>query len=49
MSKRFWLLKTEPDCYAWSDLERDGRTVWDGVANNVALKYCGRCNRGMRR
>ncbi|MCS6939575.1 MAG: EVE domain-containing protein [Roseiflexaceae bacterium] len=39
MSKRFWLLKTEPDCYAWSDLVRDGRTVWDGVANNVALKY----------
>ncbi|ABU58450.1 EVE domain-containing protein [Roseiflexus castenholzii] len=39
MSKRFWLLKTEPDCYAWSDLVRDGRTVWDGVANNVALKH----------
>ncbi|MCS6840833.1 MAG: EVE domain-containing protein [Roseiflexus sp.] len=39
MSKRFWLLKTEPDCYAWSDLVRDGWTVWDGVTNNVALKY----------
>jgi predicted RNA-binding protein with PUA-like domain len=39
MSKRFWLLKTEPDCYTWDDLVRDGRTVWDGVANNVALKH----------
>lgn len=34
-----WLLKTEPDCYSWSDLERDKKTVWDGVANNLALKY----------
>jgi predicted RNA-binding protein with PUA-like domain len=34
-----WLLKTEPDCYAWSDLERDRKTVWDGVANALALKH----------
>ncbi|HZK82298.1 MAG TPA: EVE domain-containing protein [Humisphaera sp.] len=33
-----WLLKTEPDCYAWDDLVRDKKTVWDGVANNAALK-----------
>src|SRR5665213_2999226 len=32
------LLKTEPDCYAWDDLVRDKKTVWDGVANNAALK-----------
>lgn len=36
MAKR-WLLKTEPSDYAYSDLERDGRTVWDGVGNNLAL------------
>ncbi|GAB4339909.1 MAG: EVE domain-containing protein [Cyanophyceae cyanobacterium] len=35
----FWLLKTEPSNYAWSDLERDGQTVWDGIGNNLALKY----------
>jgi predicted RNA-binding protein with PUA-like domain len=32
-----WLLKTEPGDYAWDDLARDKRTVWDGVANNTAL------------
>ncbi|MDP9175251.1 MAG: EVE domain-containing protein [Planctomycetota bacterium] len=34
-----WLLKTEPDCYAWSDLERDKQTVWEGVSNALALKH----------
>jgi predicted RNA-binding protein with PUA-like domain len=33
-----WLLKTEPTTYSYDDLERDGRAVWDGVANPVALK-----------
>jgi predicted RNA-binding protein with PUA-like domain len=31
------LLKTEPTVYSFADLERDGRTVWDGVANAQAL------------
>jgi predicted RNA-binding protein with PUA-like domain len=35
----YWLLKTEPDCYAWDDLARDKRTVWDGVTNALALKH----------
>jgi predicted RNA-binding protein with PUA-like domain len=34
-----WLLKTEPDTYAWDQLVKDKRTVWDGVANNTALKH----------
>ncbi len=34
----FYLLKTEPSTYSFSDLQRDGVTVWDGVANPVALK-----------
>ena len=34
-----WLVKTEPGTYAWADLERDGRTVWDGVKNALALKH----------
>ena len=33
-----WLLKTEPSAYAYDDLERDGRAVWDGVTNPVALR-----------
>ncbi len=32
-----WLLKTEPGAYSWTDMERDQRTVWDGVKNNAAL------------
>ena len=35
----FWLLKTEPDNYSYADLERDGATIWDGVANNTALMH----------
>lgn len=33
-----WLLKTEPGTYSYADLERDGETRWDGVANPAALK-----------
>ncbi|MCX7790328.1 MAG: EVE domain-containing protein [Chloroflexaceae bacterium] len=35
----YWILKTEPHAYSYSDLLREGGTVWDGVTNNVALKY----------
>ena len=35
----YWLLKSEPESYSFSDLVRDGSTVWDGVANNAALKF----------
>jgi predicted RNA-binding protein with PUA-like domain len=35
----YWLLKTEPDCYAWDDLVRDKSTTWDGVSNALALKH----------
>jgi predicted RNA-binding protein with PUA-like domain len=34
-----WLLKTEPGSYSYAQLERDRRTVWDGVKNPQALKY----------
>ena len=33
-----WLFKEEPTHYSFADLERDGATVWDGVANALALK-----------
>lgn len=35
----YWLLKTEPSTYAWSDLARAGRAVWDGVKNPAALGH----------
>ena len=25
-----WLVKSEPEKYSFEDLQRDGRTVWDG-------------------
>ena len=34
-----FLLKTEPSDYSFADLQRAKRTVWDGVANPVALKH----------
>jgi predicted RNA-binding protein with PUA-like domain len=36
---RYWLVKTEPDTYSWSDLEKDNRTVWDGIRNYQARKF----------
>jgi len=35
----YWLLKTEPDEYSFDQLVADRRTVWDGVANNLALQH----------
>lgn len=35
----YWLLKTEPHEYSYADLEQDGRSVWNGVKNPLALKY----------
>ena len=31
-----WLVKSEPATYGWHDLEKDGRTRWDGVRNAQA-------------
>jgi predicted RNA-binding protein with PUA-like domain len=35
----YWLLKTEPSTYSYADLEREGKAVWDGVTNALALKH----------
>jgi predicted RNA-binding protein with PUA-like domain len=43
-----WLLKTEPTEYAYGDLEKEGRTRWDGVRNPVALKNLRAMRRGDR-
>jgi predicted RNA-binding protein with PUA-like domain len=41
-----WLLKTEPTVYSYDDLERDQKTVWDGVSNNLALKHIRQVQKG---
>ena len=35
----YWILKTEPSSYSFDQLEREKTAVWDGVKNNLALKY----------
>ena len=36
MSKRYWLMKSEPDAYSWDDLVAEGEGTWDGVRNHRA-------------
>ncbi|MCS6797370.1 MAG: EVE domain-containing protein [Myxococcota bacterium] len=38
-ARRHWLLKSEPDVYAYEALERDGRARWDGVRNYTARNH----------
>ncbi len=42
----YWLFKEEPDHYNYADLEREGRTVWDGVENALALKHLREIRKG---
>jgi predicted RNA-binding protein with PUA-like domain len=39
MTKRYWLMKSEPNVYSIDDLARDGRTFWDGVRNYQARNF----------
>ncbi len=34
-----WLVKSEPDTYSFDDLQRDGKTTWDGVRNFAAAGH----------
>jgi predicted RNA-binding protein with PUA-like domain len=46
--KMDYLLKTEPGSYSFADLQRDKKTLWDGVANPVALKNLRSMSAGSR-
>ena len=37
MPSNYWILKSEPSTYSFADLQREKRTVWDGIANAQAL------------
>jgi predicted RNA-binding protein with PUA-like domain len=41
-----WLLKTEPTVYSYSDLERDKKTVWDGVTSPWGLRQIRKIKKG---
>lgn len=36
---RYWLLKTEPDCYSYAELEQERETMWDDVRNALARRH----------
>lgn len=43
-----WLFKEEPTHYNFAQLQHEGRTVWDGVSNALALKHLRQVRRGDR-
>jgi predicted RNA-binding protein with PUA-like domain len=36
---KYFILKTEPSSYSYDMLEKEGKTVWDGVKNPLAQKF----------
>ena len=43
---KYWLVKTEPETYSWSDLLSKGRDHWDGVRNFAARNNLKLINEG---
>ncbi|UTO56706.1 EVE domain-containing protein [Neoehrlichia mikurensis] len=42
----FWLLKTEPQDFSWSDMVKYQVTVWDNVKNYQAQNYMKKMKKG---
>ncbi len=38
-SKKYWLVKSESDCYSISDLKRDKKTAWTGIRNYQSRNF----------
>jgi predicted RNA-binding protein with PUA-like domain len=38
MPRHYWLVKSEPGAYSWSDFVGEGGTCWDGVRNHTARR-----------
>jgi predicted RNA-binding protein with PUA-like domain len=36
---KYWLVKQEPEAYAWDQFVRDGKTAWTGVRNFQARNH----------
>ena len=43
---KHWLVKQEPEAYAWADFVRDGQTAWTGVRNFQARNNLRAMKRG---
>ena len=35
----YWLVKSEPEAYSWSQFVKDGKTAWTGVRNFAARNH----------
>ena len=46
MARGYWLVKQEPTKYAFADLVRDRRTMWEGVRNFQARNNLAAMRRG---
>ena len=44
--KNFWLVKTEPSSYSWTDFTKDGKTNWTGVRNFAARNNLRKMRKG---
>ena len=44
--KSFWLVKSEPSSYSWSDFKKDGATSWTGVRNYTARNNLRKMRKG---
>ncbi len=44
----YFLAKTDPETYSIDDLQREGRTVWDGVTNAQAVRAIRQMRNGDR-
>jgi len=42
----YWLVKSEPSVYSYSQLEKDGNTVWEGVRNYAARLHLNGMKKG---
>src|SRR5688500_12266515 len=42
----YWLAKSEPEAYSWSQFQKDGKTAWTGVRNFQARNNLRAMKRG---
>jgi predicted RNA-binding protein with PUA-like domain len=42
----YYLLKTEPTVYSFSQLQHEGETLWDGVTNPAAVMHLREMHKG---
>jgi len=42
----YWLVKSEPEDYSFTDLQEDGKAMWDGVRNYAARNNLRKMTKG---